>query len=74
MTFLPFLVFLVDFITISLVIVITYIVIIIILLGDYKEVWVIAKSNAAVGGAALCIAVPAILFLRFPFMLKFAIG
>ena len=44
------------------------------LLGDFKEVWVIVKSNAAVGGVALCIAVPAVLFLRFPFMLKFAIG
>lgn len=42
--------------------------------GDFKEVWVIVKSNAAVGGVALCIAVPAILFLRFPFMLKFAVG
>lgn len=50
------------------------IIIIIIVLGDYKEVWVIVKSNAAVGGVALAIAVPAILFLRFPFMLKFAIG
>ena len=34
----------------------------------------IVKSNAAVGGVALCIAVPAVLFLRFPFMLKLAIG
>ena len=44
------------------------------LIGDFKEVWVIVKSNAAVGGVALCIAVPAVLFLRFPFMLKFAVG
>jgi hypothetical protein len=66
---------LIDFITISLFIIIIIIdIFIIIVLGDYKEVWVIAKSNAAVGGVALCIAVPAILFLRFPFMLKFAIG
>ena len=44
------------------------------LTGDFKEVWIIVKSNAAVGGVALCIAVPAVLFLRFPFMLKFAVG
>lgn len=65
---------LIDFITISLVIIVIININIIIVLGDYKEVWVIVKSNAAVGGVALAIAVPAILFLRFPFMLKFAIG
>ena len=39
--------------------------------GDWGEVWKVVKGNA---GVVVAVVVPAALFLRFPFMMRIALG